>query len=49
MKKNIVGKIITIISIVCVTIEVGVTIGYYMLAKMDFNKYNINYNIEIIK
>lgn len=49
MKKNIVGRIITVLVIVSATIQVGVTIGYYMLANIDFNKYNTNYNIEIVR
>lgn len=49
MKKNIVGKLITIISIVCITFEIGVTIGYYMLSKIDFNEYQTKYEIEVFK
>lgn len=49
MKNSLVGKIILIISIICVTIECGITIGYYMLSNIDFDKYNNEYKIEVIK
>lgn len=48
MKKNIIGKIIVVLLVVATTIEVGITIGYYMLINMDFNKYNTSV-IEVVK
>lgn len=49
MKKNIVGRFITIFSIIMATIEIGIGISYYMLLNIDFNKYNNEYDIEIVK
>lgn len=49
MKKNIVGKIITIICIICATIEVGIALGYFMLSNIDFNKYKTSYIVEIVR
>lgn len=48
MKKNMINKILKIFLICVCTIEIGIFIGYYILANTDFNKYNIDYNIEII-
>lgn len=48
MKNSIVGKVITIITIISLTVEVGIGIGYYMLANMDFNKFNTNYKVEVV-
>lgn len=49
MKKNIIGKIITIFTIIIVTVEIGIAIGYYMLLNIDFEKYNDTYSIEVVK
>lgn len=49
MKKNIVGKIIAVLAIVCMTVEVGITLGYYMLVNIDFNKYDTVYKVEVLK
>ena len=49
MKKNIVGKIITILLIVSTTIMIGITIGICMLSNIDFDKYDNNPVIEIAK
>ena len=49
MKKGVVSKIITVLSIVAFTIEVGVTIGYYMLLNIDFTQYDNNYTVEVFK
>lgn len=47
MKKSIIGKLITIVSIVCFTFEIGIALGYYMLAKIDFDKYQTQKEIKI--
>ena len=49
MKKNRIGKMITILSIITITIEVGIATAYYMLTNIDFNKYDDKYSIEVIK
>lgn len=49
MKKNRVGRFITIFSIIMATIEIGIGISYYMLLNIDFSKYNNEYDIEIVK
>ena len=49
MKKNKVGKFITIFAIIMATIEIGIGIGYYMLINIDFDKYNNDYKIEVVK
>lgn len=49
MKKNRVGRFITIFSIIMATIEIGIGISYYMLLNIDFDKYNNEYDIEIVK
>lgn len=46
MRKNIIGKIITIILIVSSTIMIGMYLGICILVNTDFNKYN-NYIIEV--
>lgn len=47
MKKNIINKIIIIIAIISATLEIGITIGCYIVANKDFNKFNTSYNIEL--
>lgn len=49
MKKNIIDKIIITLLVIATTIEVGITIGYYMLINIDFDKYNSSYNFSVIK
>lgn len=49
MKKNIVGKLITIISVICITFEIGIVLGYYMLARINFDKYHTQEKIKILK
>lgn len=49
MKKSIIGKIITVITTIMITIEVGISLGYYILLKTDFNKYKTDYNVVIAK
>ena len=49
MKKNIIGKIIVIIMIIAATVEVGIAVGWFMLANIDSNKYNVDYNIEVVR
>ena len=49
MKKNIVGKLITIFAIISATIEIGIAVGYYMLVNIDFDKYNSNYTIDVLR
>ncbi len=49
MKKNKIGKFITIFAIIIATIEIGIGISYFMLINIDFNKYNYDYKIEVVK
>ena len=49
MKNNKIGKFITIFSIIMVTIEIGIGISYYMLINIDFDKYNNDYKIVVVK
>lgn len=49
MEKSRVGRFITIFAVIMATIEIGIGIGYYMLLNIDFNKYNNDYDIEVIK
>lgn len=49
MKKSIIGTIITFILVIAATVEIGITLGYYMIINMDYNTFENNYNIEIIK
>ena len=49
MKKSRVGKLILTLLIIAGTVEVGITIGYYMLVNIDFNKYNVEYQVEVVK
>ena len=49
MKKSIIDKIIITLLVIATTIEVGVTIGYYMLVNMDFDKYNSTQDISVVK
>lgn len=49
MKKSIIGKIITIICIVFATIQIGVVMGVYILSNVDFDRYNTEYKIEVIR
>ena len=49
MKKNKIGKFITVFSIIMATIEIGIGISYYMLINIDFDKYNNEYNVEVVK
>ena len=47
--KNIIGKLIIILCICVATIEIGIGLGCFILMKTDFNKYKVDYNIEISK
>ena len=49
MKKNIIGKIITVVAIISVTVEMGVFLGCYMLLNIDFNKYNTKYEVMVVR
>lgn len=49
MKKNRVGRFITTFAVIMATIEIGIGISYYMLLNIDFNKYNNDYDIEVVK
>lgn len=49
MKKNKIGKFITIFAIIMATIEIGIGISYFMLINIDFDKYNNDYKIEVVK
>jgi len=49
MKKNIIGKIIVIVSIIAATVEIGISIGCYMLINIDVDKYSVKYNIEEVR
>lgn len=49
MKKNIVGKVITVILVVSTTIMVGMILGMYMLSNIDFDKYDKDYIVEVVK
>lgn len=49
MKKSIIGKIITVIVVVSTTVMIGMTLGLYMLSNIDFDKFNSNPMIEIVK
>lgn len=49
MENNKIGKIITIFSIIMATIEIGIGISYYMLINIDFDKYNNDYKIVVVK
>ncbi len=46
MKKNFIGKLITIILITFVTIESGIAIGYFILSRIDYSKFGY---IELYK
>lgn len=46
MEINIVGKIITVIIVVSTTIMLGIMLGAYMLANIDFEKYNRDFIVE---
>ena len=49
MKKGVISKLLIVITIVSITVEFGILIGYYMLANADFNKYNTEYEVTIAK
>lgn len=49
MKKSIIGKMITVFTVIMITIELGIMLGYYILLNTDFNKYKTNYNMVVAK
>lgn len=43
MKNKFIEKLILIILISFITIETGILIGYFILSRIDYNKYNTTY------
>ncbi len=49
MKNKIISKLLIIIMIVSATIQIGMFLGYFILSNTDFNKYKVEYEIQVAK
>ncbi len=49
MKKSFIDKLIRFIFICVVTIEIGVTIGFYMLSNVEPNNFTDSYKMRVVR
>lgn len=49
MKKTIIDRVLLVLLVVSVIIELGVTVGFVLLANMDVNRFRNEIEINIVK